>query len=213
MSTERDVRSNRESDGDKSSVDRPFRVHFDNLPGPAYMWQRDGDDFRLIAHNRAAAALPFSNIAKFVGMSVRELQRGSTHDMHADLALCAARGIVLHREVDHRYLESTTVRRLALSLIPVSPDIVVLHTDDITERERTGHALRASEQKYRTIVDTAHEGILASTRTAWRPTSISARPRFLATPATSFSDAPLSISWMSRCTRKRGDYELGAKPA
>ena len=67
----------------------------------------------------------------------------------------------MRREVDHRYLESATVRRLALSIVPVSSDIVVLHTDDITERQRTEEALRASEQKYRTIVDTAHDGILA----------------------------------------------------
>ena len=151
----------RASDHDNLSDDRLFRVHFDNLPGPAYMWQRDGDDFRLIAHNRAAGALPFSNVAKFVGMSVRELQRGSNHDMHADLELCAARGVIIRREVDHRYLESATVRRLALSLVPVSADIVVLHTEDITERQRTEEALRVSEQKYRTIVDTAHEGVLA----------------------------------------------------
>ena len=159
MSTQLEARLNRR-DGDNRSDDRLFRVHFDNLPGPAYMWQRDGDDFRLIAHNRAAGALPFSKVAKFVGMSVRELQRGSSHDLHADLELCAVGSVTFRREVDHHYLESATVRRLALSLVPVSSDIVVMHTDDITERQRTEEALRVSEQKYRTIVDTANEGIL-----------------------------------------------------
>ena len=34
-----------------------FRTHFDSLPGPAYIWRRDGEDFRLIAHNRAGATI------------------------------------------------------------------------------------------------------------------------------------------------------------
>ena len=53
-----EARSKRPSDGDNLSDGALFRVHFDNLPGPAYMWQRDGDEFRLVAHNRAAGALP-----------------------------------------------------------------------------------------------------------------------------------------------------------
>jgi PAS domain S-box-containing protein len=142
-------------------LSRLFRVHFDNLPGPAYMWRRSGDDFLLIAYNRAAADLQFSRIAKFIGMGARALQTGSGHDLCADLECCARTGNVIRRTVEHRYLGTGTARRLAVSLVPVSADIVVLHTDDVTEREQTESALRASEQKYRSIVDTAHEGIVA----------------------------------------------------
>jgi PAS domain S-box-containing protein len=148
---------------DDSSLpdDQLFRVHFENLPGPAYIWQRTGGDFTLIAHNRAAGDLPFSKVGTFLGKAVRDLQRDSGHDLQGDLEACASRGTVIKREVEHRYLETTTVRRLALSLVPLSADIVVLHTDDITERQRMEQALRDSEKKYRTIVDTAHEGIWA----------------------------------------------------
>ena len=141
--------------------DELFRVHFENLPGPAYIWQRTGNDFYLIAHNRAAANLTFSKVAKFAGKPARELQAGSNHDLQGDLEVCATRGTVIKREIDHRYLETTTVRRLALSIVPLSADIVVMHTEDITERQRMEQALRDSEQKYRAIVDMAHEGIWA----------------------------------------------------
>jgi PAS domain S-box-containing protein len=141
--------------------DSLFRIHFENLPGPAYIWQRAGDDFLLVAHNRAAGALQFSRVADYLGMRVSDLQKTYSHDLRRELDLCATRGITVRRECDWRYIASGIVRRLAISIVPLSRDIVVLHTDDITEQRRTEQALRDSESKYRMIVDTAHEGVWA----------------------------------------------------
>lgn len=139
-----------------------FRVHFDNLPRPAYIWRRQGNDFVLIAYNRAAGTLPHSNVAALVGKTASDLQAGSSHDLFADLERCATNNVVVKREITYRYIATRAMRDLDVTIVPLSKDIVVLHTEDITERRRTEQALRDSEQKYRTIVDTAHEGILAS---------------------------------------------------
>jgi PAS domain S-box-containing protein len=139
-----------------------FRVHFDNLPRPAYIWRRKGDDFVLITYNRAAGDLQCSNVAALVGKTASELQAGSNHDLFADLERCATHNVIVKREIQYRYISTHALRDLDVMIVPLSKDIVVLHTEDITERRRTEHALRDSEQKYRTIVDTAHEGILAS---------------------------------------------------
>ncbi|HZF30627.1 MAG TPA: PAS domain S-box protein [Gammaproteobacteria bacterium] len=139
--------------------DNLFGTHFESLPGPAYIWQRLDDDFALVAYNAAAASLRHSNVAEYLGMRCGDLQAGSGHDLRRDLGLAAARGTVIRREVDYRFIGSQTVRRLVISLVPLSPELVVLHTDDVTEQRRTEQALRDSESKYRTIVDTAHEGI------------------------------------------------------
>jgi len=139
-----------------------FRVHFDNLPRPAYIWQRQREDFVLIAYNRAAGDLEYSNVAALVGKTAMELQAGSNHDLFADLERCATNGVIVKREAEYRYIKSGTRRDIDVTIVPLSTDIVVLHTEDITERRRTERALRDSEQKYRTIVDTAHEGILAA---------------------------------------------------
>jgi two-component system sensor kinase FixL len=139
-----------------------FRAHFDNLPGPAYIWKRSGDDFVLLDYNRAAGAVSFSRVADLVGTTVRALQSDMKLELLANLELAAAgSGTVIKREVDHRYIGSGAVRRLVLSFVPVAPDTVVLHTEDVTEQRRMERALRESESQYRTIVDTADEGIWA----------------------------------------------------
>jgi PAS domain S-box-containing protein len=143
--------------------DKLFRIHFDNLPRPAYIWRRDRsqNDWVLIAYNNAAGSLRYSDVESLVGRTVTDLQRGSYIDMRADLERSAERGVIVNREAEYRYIASGTVRKLAISMVPLSKDIVVLHTEDITERRATEDALRESEQKYRTIVDTAHEGIVS----------------------------------------------------
>ncbi|HVS25486.1 MAG TPA: PAS domain S-box protein [Gammaproteobacteria bacterium] len=139
-----------------------FRVHFDNLPRPAYIWRREGKDFALIAYNRAAAELPHSDVASLIGKTASVLQAGSAHDLLGDLENCANNRVIVKREVEYSYIATGVRRTLDLTIVPLSADIVVLHTEDVTERRLNELALRDSEKKYRTIVDTAHEGILAS---------------------------------------------------
>ncbi len=139
-----------------------FRVHFDNLPRPAYIWRREGNDFALVAYNRAASEVPYSDVASLLGKTATDLQAESAHELFADLEHCARQRVILKREAEFRYIATGARRNLEITIVPLSDDIVVLHTEDITERRQTEQVLRDSEKKYRTIVDTAHEGIIAA---------------------------------------------------
>ena len=44
-----------------------FRGYFDQLPKPAYIWQRSGEDFQIVAANRAAKVLPVSRAGPAIG--------------------------------------------------------------------------------------------------------------------------------------------------
>src|SRR6478609_10685911 len=66
-----------------------FRVHFENLPRPAYIWRREGSDFQLVAYNRAAGDVPYSDVASLLGKTASDLQAAAAHDLFADLEHCA----------------------------------------------------------------------------------------------------------------------------
>lgn len=137
-----------------------FRAHFEHLPGPAYLWARCGADFTLIAHNRAAAELPLSRIADLIGVRARELFADEP-DVLADIEEAARSATAQSRETELHYKTGLT-RRVALSYIPLTADLIAVHTLDVTERYEAERALRESEHRYRTIVDTAHEGIIVT---------------------------------------------------
>ena len=81
--------------------DRLFRTHFENLPGPAFIWLRDGDDFRLLAHNRAGAILEEDQMTPLIGGRASELYPDRP-DILANLRYCVERGEVVQREVERR---------------------------------------------------------------------------------------------------------------
>src|SRR5690606_3291411 len=69
------------------------------------------------------------------------------------------RRVLFRSEENHQYMGTAHVRRLATTFVPLFAGIVVVFTDDVTERRAMELALRRSERMYRTIVDSAHEGI------------------------------------------------------
>jgi two-component system, LuxR family, sensor kinase FixL len=137
--------------------ERLFKSHFENLPGPAYIWQRSGDDFTLVASNTAALERVRTVAPEFqIGCSALALQ--GDFDFVRSLHDCIDRGEVKSLEFDYKY-RSGLVRRLAVTLMPLDPSHVVHHTEDITERHRAEQALRASEARSRALMD-AHPDIM-----------------------------------------------------
>jgi len=134
-----------------------FRAHFENLPGPAYIWRRTGRDFTIVAYNKAAAERVRSIAKEFViGASAAELQKSL--NFVGVLDDCLRGGRVRQIEVDYQY-QSGIVRRLSITLIPIHSEHVVHHTEDITERHQAVQALRASEARSRALMD-AHPDML-----------------------------------------------------
>ncbi len=129
--------------------DRIFRIHFDNLPGPAFIWQRAGEDFRLIAHNRAGTRMGPSSVGSFLGTTATELY-AERPDILAHLQASADGLAVLRSESEFTFRDGSC-RTLAVTCVPLSRDTVVAHVEDITQQRAATRALEASEGRMRAL--------------------------------------------------------------
>jgi two-component system sensor kinase FixL len=128
--------------------DQLFRLHFDNLPGPAYIWRRAGEDFRLIAYNRAGAHVG-ANVDSVLGTAASQLY-SDRPDILDHLQSSADGRVVLHRETDLQFRDGSA-HTLAVTCVPLSRDMVVAHVDDVTEKRAAQRALEASEARMRAL--------------------------------------------------------------
>jgi signal transduction histidine kinase len=64
----------------------------------------------------------------------------------ADLRACIAQGEPIRREIDHILTSTGERKRLAVTYVPVFPDMVLAHTEDITGRQHLEDQLRQAQK-------------------------------------------------------------------
>ncbi len=147
----RDVTDRIAADAHLRQSEERFRTFFQNIPEPAYLWRRTGDDFELATHNTASVTYTDGQVTSLVGRRLRDLY-AERPDIVADVGRCLAEQSVLTRQMQYRFTTGKVVD-LEVWYVPIPPDTVVVHTADVTERRRAEAALQESEDRYRDLVE------------------------------------------------------------
>jgi PAS domain S-box-containing protein len=129
-----------------------FKAQYKGLPIPIYTWQKVDDDFVLIDFNRAAEEITDGGIVDYRGVKATELFHDSP-DLIDDMHLCYSEKGDLQRELLHSFKTTKKTRQLFVSLSYVPPDLLLVHTQDVTARAEAEQRLRESEARFRTAVD------------------------------------------------------------
>ena len=139
-----------------------FRLQFRATPVPIFSWRRVGHDFVLVDYNDSADRMTNHGIAKLVGRKASELY-GSTPEVIEGLEYSFRQKKTVRRAGDFRLLSTGEPKHLDVSFVFVPPDLVMINTEDITERRQAEEARLVAERKYRDIFENANEGVFQTT--------------------------------------------------
>ncbi len=125
-----------------------LRAQYKGIPIPTYTWQRSGEDFVLVDYNDAALATTNGKIADLVGEKFRKIYRDMP-EMLKEMSRCFTEKTSIKSERQIQIDPTGKSKLFAVSYAFVPPDLVMVHTEDITQRKQAEKELKQSFEKLR----------------------------------------------------------------
>jgi len=134
-----------------------LKAQYQGLPVPTVTWQKKGEDFELIDFNDAARMITHEKIVAFVGRKASDLY-ASRQDILRDLQQCLVEGKVVRKiTLSEHFIPGTVI---ALTIVPIPPDLVMVHMEDISERKRAEEEKEKIISLQRATIESTADGIL-----------------------------------------------------
>jgi PAS domain S-box-containing protein len=126
-----------------------LRAQFKAMPVPTYAWQRvdrDGKrEFVLADFNDAAASITKGAIERQLGATASEFFGGDDdNEIAEDIENALTEDRVIRREMDYTLRSLGDKKRFLVTYVPVQPDCVLAHTEDLTARAELEEQLRSA---------------------------------------------------------------------
>ncbi len=129
-----------------------IRSQYMGIPIPTYTWQKEEDDFILIEFNDAADAITEGAIRKLIGIKASEF---FDHDPKIidEMGKCYDKRVTIRREIKYTFKSTGKIFWFDTQYAFVPPDLVIVHTADVTERRATEEELERYRAGLEELVD------------------------------------------------------------
>jgi signal transduction histidine kinase/ActR/RegA family two-component response regulator len=126
-----------------------LRSQFSNMPVPTHVWRRVEQggvkQFVLADYNQAALTLSRGRMAAHLGEPAEQFL-ASNLSVIDDLTRCLDGGETYQREMDWTLRTTGEVRRMVVTYAAAPPDMVIVHGEDVTERQKLEQQLRQAQK-------------------------------------------------------------------
>ncbi len=162
----RDITESKQAEMELKKSEGQLKAIFKGFPIPSYVWQRIEDDFILIDYNDAAEVFTQGFIKKFLGVRFSKMYEKSPNkqDIESDFLKCISEKITFMREMSFKLRSRDEIKELKVCYVFVPPNLILVHTEDITDNKIAEEKLRklsnAVEQTADSVVITNKKGII-----------------------------------------------------
>jgi signal transduction histidine kinase len=125
-----------------------YKKFFKVLPTPIYIWRKVKEDLILMDYNEAADTIVNGKMNEFLGIKASEMYK-DRRDILNDLYSCADGEVIPSREMLYYYKTLEIKKTLNVSYSCIPPDLVFVHTDDITKQKAAEQSFKESDENYR----------------------------------------------------------------
>jgi diguanylate cyclase len=129
-----------------------FHAQFLGFPIPTYTWQAQGDDLILVDFNHAAAAITQQQVRALIGTSAAVLYADQP-DILDDFRRCLLEHTTVRREMHHRLSTTGTEHDFVVNFVFVPPDLVMVHTEDVTHQVQAELRQKVADERFRALVE------------------------------------------------------------
>lgn len=156
--TVRDITESKNANKVACESEEKFRNFFNTNPSATFVWRAIEDDFVLLDVNEASQEMTSRNASDFIGMRASKIYNDLPL-MIEKLNECWETKEIVEFEHYYKNRNQGTYDWIEFKLAFADPDLILLYSNIITERNQAEAELKQSEEKYRVLFESANDAI------------------------------------------------------
>jgi PAS domain S-box-containing protein len=131
----RDITERRSTEDALRESEERLKSQYKGIPLPTYTWQKIDNDFVLMDYNYAAEEITRGKIADWLGVKFSEMYKDMPR-VRDEIWQCFKEKTIIKAEMPYKFRSFDKEAFFVVHYSYVPPDLVLVHTQDITERKR-----------------------------------------------------------------------------